>query len=306
MVKRIMSLREKLNAIFNRTRHRKSAEPTDPALIERVAARLRSVDPETKVQWLRLMRSLESAPSAARHARVAWVPRLAALGVLVAGLLAGWYFVLRPLSESTERFVTDRGEQLQVVLPDSTVVMLNYATELTVQKFQPGQARHLTLRGEALFRVRNNATPFIVSTDVAEVRVTGTEFNVRVRDGLAEIAVLRGAVAVTAQDSTLGLTVHQMAVCGKGSVPRHAGTLPSPEYPGWLDGKLFLHRTSFAAACRELELRFDIEIRLDDPKLRDEQISGVLDVRTPQSALTALCGLAGKRFRLEGESYSIY
>lgn len=306
MVKHVMSLREKLNAVLNRKKHRDSADLSDALLIDHVASRVRSVDPDTRAQWLRLLRTLESAPSAVRHARLVWVPRLAALGVLVAGLLAGWYFVLRPLSETTEQFVTDRGEQLQVVLPDSTEVMLNYATELTVQKFQPGQARRLTLRGEALFRVRNNATPFIVSTDVAEVRVTGTEFNVRVRDGRAEIAVLRGAVAVTAQDSTLGLTVHQMAVCGKGSVPQHAGTLPSPEYPGWLNGKLFLHRTSFAAACRELELRFDIEIRLDDPTLRDERISGVLDVRTPQSALTALCGLAGKRFRLDGESYSIY
>lgn len=276
------------------------------SLIERGVSRVRSVDPETHVQWLRLQRALSAAPVAKARTRVQWIPRLAILAMIVAAILAGVYFYFALTHGEAETFVTGKGEQLRVVLADSTEVLLNYATELNVPKFRPGQPRRLTLSGEAYFRVRHNTTPFIVSTDVAEVQVTGTEFNVRVREGVAEIAVLHGAIAVSAQNSTVDVAAHQMVVCSEGGLPYHAGTVPSPEYPGWMSGKMFLNRASFASACNELELRFDIEIRLDDPSLYDERISGVLDVRTPQSALTALCELAGKNFSHDGQVYHIY
>lgn len=298
-------LLERLKSRFPSHRTRAKADGVD-VLIRQAAARVRSVDPETHAQWLRLQRALNTVSVVPVRPRVQWRLRPVVLSIIGVGLITGAYFYFATFVDRADEFVTGRGEHLRIVLADSTEVVLNYATRLSVQKFRPGQPRKLTLDGEAYFHVRHNASPFIVWTDVAEVQVTGTEFNVRVREGTAEVAVLRGAVAVTAQHTTLGLAAQQMAVCTEGGVPYHAGTLPSPEYPGWMSGKMFLNRTSFSAACRELELRFDIEIRLNDPSLQNERISGVLDVRTPQSALTALCGLAGKKFSHDGQTYSIY
>jgi ferric-dicitrate binding protein FerR (iron transport regulator) len=80
----------------------------------------------------------------------------------------------------------------------------------------------------------------------------------------------------------------------------------SPHYPGWMHGKLLLNKTSFLDAIREIEMRFGISIAIDERQLRQEIITGILDARTAQSALTALCELTGRRFTHDGEKFHVY
>ena len=53
-------------------------------------------------------------------------------------------------------------------------------------------------------------------------------------------------------------------------------------------------------------MRFDVAIAIDDPNLHSEIITGVLDVKNAESALIALCSLAGKRFKHDGHEFKIY
>jgi transmembrane sensor len=171
-----------------------------------------------------------------------------------------------------------------------------------------GKARLLSLNGEAFFRVRQNETPFIVSTECADVQVVGTAFNVRAREGMLEVAVIHGIVNVSAvkHGKDLTLTQGQRAICSRNGVPQMSANVPSLEYPGWMHGKLFFDKASFADACREIEMRFDVAIRIDDANVRSEVVTGMLKARDAESALTALCGLTGKRFQHDGNSYSIH
>ncbi len=286
---------------------RRSVEDDDllNRILARESLRLRSVDPETPLQWLRLQRSLSerSVQAPARQQRaLRW-----ALGVgLTAAAIVGVYVILTPTGHHrTETFVTQRGQQARVALQEESEALLNAASRLEVQALQPGEPRRVSLDGEAFFRVRPNGTPFVVSTRWADVQVVGTEFNVRARGTALEVAVIHGSVKVSARGSTLTLTEHQIAVCAEDGVPQLAGMIPSPEYPGWLSGKLFLRQTPFEAACRELELRFDISIRVEDAAVRATTINGVLDARTPQVALASLSGLIQKNFRFDGTTYVI-
>ncbi len=295
---------EKLRALF-------SATPTNGAddenLLSKHFARLRAQDPETHPQWLRLQRELATSEHAVQPTRTRLIPRMAFASLLVAVVVAGayiYFFLAREISANT--FTTTRGQQKQISLSDGTNVTLNYASDLVVQEFQSNELRLLSLRGEAHFRVPRNQTPFIVSTSCAEVQVVGTEFNLRVRDGTLEVAVIHGIVRVSAKDSTLTLTENQMAMCAQNGFPRRIADMPSPDYPGWMQGKLFFNRTSFEAACREIEMRFDITININDRVLRDEIITGTLGAATAENALNALCGLTGKKFRHENQAYTIY
>jgi ferric-dicitrate binding protein FerR (iron transport regulator) len=287
---------------------RRSVE--DDHLLNRVLARdamwLRSVDPETHLQWLRLQRSLVERGSVRVPARQQRVLRWASGIGLTAAAVVGVYIMLAPnADQKTETFVTERGQQARVALQEESEALLNAATRLEVQPRQPGEPRRVSLDGEAFFRVRPNGTPFVVSTRWADVQVVGTEFNVRARGAALEVAVIHGSVKVSARGNTLTLAQHQIAVCSEEGVPQLAGTIPSPEYPGWLSGKLFLRQTPFDAACRELELRFDISIRVEDAAVRTTRINGVLDARTPQVALASLSGLIQKNFRFDGTTYVI-
>ncbi len=186
---------------------------------------------------------------------------------------------------------------------------LNYATELVVNHLQPGEPRRLSLTGEAYFRVRHNETPFIVSTGYADVRVVGTEFNLRSRKGRLEVAVIRGSVKVDVpnegNESSLVLSQNQMAVCERGETPRRIGNIPISDYPGWMHAKIYLNKTSLLAVCREIEMRFDVIINIQATDVHHE-MAGVLDAKSAESALRALCELTGRRFTHNGQGYTLY
>jgi hypothetical protein len=108
------------------------------------------------------------------------------------------------------------------------------------------------------------------------------------------------------RDSTLLLTQNQMALCPHDAFPHRIAGISSPEYPGWMHGKLLLDRTQFITACRELEMRFGVTIDVRDTALRERMITGILDARTAASGLSALCELTGKEFTHAGKTYIIH
>jgi transmembrane sensor len=301
---------QKLKLMF----HTRSNQLVDEAGIDEILDRgfhqLHDIDPETSQQWLRLQRVTAQRDTETVLIKSRFVPRLAlsaAVAVFAMVCVYVYFFIAQP---SPEMFATARGQQKEVLLNDGSHVTLNYATELVVPKLQSGQSRRLLLTGEAYFRVQLREDPFIVSTTYADVQVIGTEFNLRAREGALEVAVINGVVKISAvkdgKDSSLLLSRYQMAYCPLDGFPVRIGNIPFPEYPGWMHGKLFLSGTSFQTACREIEMRFDVTIRIDDQRFDNEIVSGVLDARTAESALTALCELTGKRFMHDGQSYHIY
>lgn len=73
-----------------------------------------------------------------------------------------------------------RGGEYKLTLSDQTVVWLNSESQLTYPVAFKGDTRELQLIGEAFFEVsKDSLRPFIVHTASFDIRVTGTEFNVR-------------------------------------------------------------------------------------------------------------------------------
>src|SRR6266705_1203492 len=76
--------------------------------------------------------------------------------------------------------ITKPGSKSQVQLPDGSTVWLNASSNLTYDKDFGKNLREVNLTGEAFFDVvKDPAHPFIIHTNVIDVKVLGTEFNVR-------------------------------------------------------------------------------------------------------------------------------
>lgn len=302
-------LTEALNTLFQRTGTHDAGDAKIGETLRESARKLRAMDPQTRLQWSRLQSTIARANTEAVSSQPRMMPRLAFAAVaLVIILAAVFLFTSTPLL-APETFTTRMGERKEIVLGDGSQVTLNHTSELVASAQRPDKTRRLSLTGEAYFRVRHTGSPFVVSTPYADIEVVGTEFNVRERDGGVEIGVIDGAVKVRiareGKDSTLLLTKHQMAVCLRNGFPSRTGDISSPEYPGWMHGKLLLDRTTFLAACRELEMRFDVTIAIHDKMLREKVITGILDARSPESGLAALCELTGKNFTHTGRTYDV-
>jgi ferric-dicitrate binding protein FerR (iron transport regulator) len=229
--------------------------------------------------------------------------------VVVLALIAAGYLYFSVGDPSPETYATGKRRQSTLLLHDSSEVTLNYASELIVHDLRPGKPRRFSLIGEAYFRVRHNDTPFIVSTGYADVHVVGTEFNLRFREGRLEVAVIRGRVNVITpnggNESSLLLSQNQMAVGERGEILHRVGDIPMSDFPGWLHGKLYLNKTSLRAACREIEMRFDVVINIEARDVHQE-MTGVLEAPSAASALRALCELTGKRFTHNDQGYILY
>jgi transmembrane sensor len=295
--------------LLRRPRNTGAEDRTIDEALRNQASPLRSTDLQTHQQWMRLQRTIQHADSALIRPQPRLMPRLA-VGIAALAVIAGAFYLytLNPGQPATI-FATQLGEQKEVVLGDGSHVTLNYGSEIVASSHRPNEARRLTLTGEAFFKVQHTGTPFIISTPSAEIEVVGTEFNVRERSGTVEIGVLSGAVKVRVmkdgKDSTLLLTQHQMALCVQNGFPARTGSITSPEYPGWMHGKLFLDKMTLAAACRELELRFGVTIDVRDHALRARVITGILDAGTATSGIAALCELTGRKFTHAGKTYLV-
>ena len=299
----------KLKILFSIGVDRTSEERDVTAVLDDDFARIRNVDSETHQQWLRLHRVIVQGSTETPPIRFRAVPYLVSAAVVIALISAAGYLYFSFNLSPPETFSTLKGQQTTVLLDDSSEVTLSYATELVVRHLQPGEPRRLSLTGEAYFRVRHNETPFIVSTGYADVRVVGTEFNLRAREGRLEVAVLRGSVSVDAPNggnaSSLLLSQHQMAMCEQGDFPRRTGDIPALDYPGWMHAKLYLNKTSLPTVCREIEMRFDVVINIGAGDFQD-QLTGVLEANSAESALRALCELIGKQFTHNDQGYTLY
>jgi len=119
-----------------------------------------------------------------------------ALGLALAGLFAWLNYA--------PTYSTGTGEQHSIVLRDGSTVNLNSRSRVRIRYSAHERAVDL-LQGQALFTVAKDAArPFIVSTDSAQVRAVGTEFDVYRKTTGTVVTVLEGRVAVLTPHADAG------------------------------------------------------------------------------------------------------
>jgi len=304
--------------LFYRLRHLHRFHDSDEVdrtidgVLKSSAQRIQAIDPETDGQWRRLKSTLESKQNIRNERfvvdrKVFFKPAFSFAITSVILIVVG---VVWLRYSSSRIYETTRGQHSTITLQDSTEVTLNYLTELKVNRLPFEKSRHVALKGEALFHVRKNGTPFIITTDIGTIQVLGTQFNVRVRDDKMEVAVLSGCVKVSVNkngiDSSITLTKGQIVVCDKNRFPEIPELLPFSDYPGWTCGKFMFYRTNLLSVCKEMELQFDVVIRIETPQLNNVTITGIVTGQSIEAALTILTQLTGNTYRYEDGGYVIF
>ncbi len=138
------------------------------------------------------MPATERPPRRSRGFLLAAASALAGAAAVVAFL-----WVAAPAHQS-DRIATAVAQRQSITLVDGTRVDLNARTTLQVDIGR--SERHVRLTGgEAFFAVtKDKARPFTVETAAGDVRVTGTQFDVRTGTaGAMEVTVFEGSVQVS-------------------------------------------------------------------------------------------------------------
>lgn len=142
-----------------------------------------------------------------------------------------------------------------MVLPDSSVVILNHGSRLSYSTDYNKSSRDVRLEGEACFQVaRNEHVPFIVKTRQIDVKVLGTVFNVSAYGEEGEVAtsLISGSVEIknNMDNKHYHLTPNTSAVYDKSTKEIHLETFEREYAIGWTEGKLFLRRNRSAIFVR--------------------------------------------------------
>lgn len=163
-------------------------------------------DERTHREWERLHGRIErqsALQSIAPGPRYGGWKKAAVIALLIGSTL-GLHIGLRhlqPLWEEPAYFTCEApyGEKSRIVLSDGTTVWLNAGSRLTYSSQYNSSHRNVTLDGEGYFEVvKKGGAPFTVQTQLYNVVVKGTKFNVSAysQDSYASTTLLEGAVVL--------------------------------------------------------------------------------------------------------------
>jgi ferric-dicitrate binding protein FerR (iron transport regulator) len=202
----------------------------------------------------------------------------AAVAVLIVG--AGvYYFFLRSEAANIKLLglTTPKGKQYAVTLPDGSYVLLNSASTFHYPAVFSGKERRVEITGEAIFNIKPSQKPFVVAISPgkgsnAEIRVTGTRFNVKAyqEESTITATLLEGKITITADAGTEGknpVTRKMVAgeqaeiiVTGKGSTIK---VMPL-ENPGkavtWQQNIVSYDDVPLTTIMRQVERWYDVEV----------------------------------------------
>jgi transmembrane sensor len=182
----------------------------------------------------------------------------------------------------TPMYETGPAEQRTVRLPDGSTVQLNARSRIELH-FTTQQRAVDLLEGQAMFSAaRNPNRPFIVRSDVADVRAVGTRFDVYRKSSGTVVTVMEGTVAIGADSlssakepaSALLLSAGEQAVAtSQRSI--HAYRTNVFAATAWTEGKLTFDSAPLRDVVAEFNRVGSRRLTIEDASLLDLHVSGV-------------------------------
>lgn len=171
------------------------------------------------------------------------------------------------------------GESYKILLSDGTEVWLNAATRLRFPSRFYGRQREVYVEGEAYFKVAKDAAhPFIVHTDLTQVHVLGTSFNINTYEaGNVKTALVEGKVLAKSNDGkSMELTPGHLAnyETAKGFV---SGVFDEDDVLSWINGVYYFHNVSVADLAVAASRCYGIKIVLNKNDFAGRSVTGLLD-----------------------------
>lgn len=181
-----------------------------------------------------------------------------------------------------------------VTLPDGSLVHLNAKSSLSYKQDFGHNERRVSLSGEGYFEVEKNTDKrFIVSTDVMDITVTGTKFNVYAYEhkDFVEMALVEGSVNVTTKDpghNTLSVKPKQKVIYNKLTGQLSLEETSNQIETAWLTKELTFRHEQMKNVFRCLERKFGVVFEINNPHILQDVYTGTFNDENIESILRIL------------------
>ncbi|APZ45710.1 anti-sigma factor [Polaribacter reichenbachii] len=187
-------------------------------------------------------------------------------------------------------------------LPDNSEVILNSNSEISYGKKNWDENRNLALDGEAFFKV-NKGKKFTVNTEIGDVTVLGTQFNVKERTHYFEVKTYEGLVSVAYKDTLVKLPKGTIFKVVNGVIDTK--TTFDIEEKSWLQKESNFKSTPLQIVLEELENQFGYKIETKDVNL-DILYSGGFTHTDVNLALQSVTIPLQLSYKIEGKTITIF
>ncbi len=187
-------------------------------------------------------------------------------------------------------YASEAGQRRDVALPDGSTMTLDAASRVAIAFADDARGLDL-MRGAARFEVRHDADrPFTVATHDARMTALGTDFSVDAGGGVTELRVFRGRVRLAVAGYAPVVVVAGQWASVAGRTP-HLRRFDPARYRGWQQNWLEGDAIPLRIAIVRIGRYTPIPIRLADPQLGDEIVSGRFRLDMPSDSLRQIAAL---------------
>lgn len=175
------------------------------------------------------------------------------------------------------RIVTPIGGEYTVELPDGTVVQLNADSYLEFPSKFDGKERRVIAKGELFFSVKSDKNwPFIVESGSMDLKVLGTQFNLRAYADESEIisTLVEGSVEVTnANKEVIRLSPGRQAVIDKSDNSMMEAEANIEAVTAWKNGKFIFDNSRVEDIMYDLARWYDVKVFFANASVKEKRFS---------------------------------
>jgi transmembrane sensor len=226
------------------------------------------------------------------------------LSAVVGASFVGWSY-WRQQPDYANTYLTNRGAQLDVALPDTTRMTLDASTRAEVSLYGSRRVVRLST-GQVVFEVPQDGRPFEVQAGPWRIETAGARFAVRYtpkvdKDTRGHVAVEEGRVQVrlggASVDLGAGEKVAGDAAGRLGAVSRVA----TDAIAAWRSGRVSFDATPLVEVLAEFERYGATGLVPADPQVGALPVTGTFDPRRPEDLRRRLPELLPVRLQARGQ-----
>lgn len=204
---------------------------------------------------------------------------------------------------------TPRGMDFKLILQDGTEVWLNAESTIDFpSSFVSNDTRRINLKGEAYFKVaRDESKPFVVSVGDKEVRVLGTEFDIRNYSTEAPlVALVEGSIELCGQGQRQLLKPGQGATWNEGEQPK-VQEIDTCNVTQWVEGLFYFDEQSLDEIMIDVARWYNVGIRFSNRQHAKTKIHfSASRTDSLERLLTDLQTVCGYKITLENKEIVVY
>lgn len=188
---------------------------------------------------------------------------IGAAAVLFGVIGFGTFYLLEQGKPEWVILATAADQQMDVYLPDSSLLLMAGNSYIRYDKKQYGKERRaVEMKGKVFFQVqRDEARPFSVQTSETEILVLGTSFQVTEQDRITSLYVETGIVSFAAKEAdgvvlTAGMSADYSEENGEIMVREQK----EPNFLSWKTKCLTFHETPLGSVIHDLQDCYQVSI----------------------------------------------